>query len=107
MAKRQSAAFWQDHLEAWKLSGLTQIAYCANNELHIKAFSRRLHQKRVAAQLAKSPLTLVPANVGIAYSASINTAIILHSPAGWRVELASTHLGHPVTGLADLLRQLP
>ena len=107
MAKQRTVEFWQNHLEAWKRSGLTQVAYCSNNELHIKAFSRRLHQKREAAQISKLPLTLVPASIGIAYSASTNTAIILHSPAGWRVELPSTSLGHQATGLADLLRQLP
>ncbi len=52
MAKRQSAEFWQDHLEAWKRSGLTQVAYCSNNEPHIKAFSLRHHQKREVAQLS-------------------------------------------------------
>lgn len=99
MAELQTAEFWQDHLEAWKRSGLTQIAYCANNQLHIKSLSRRLSRERGAAQAAKS-LTLIPISLSAQTPAG---TISLHSPAGWRIELPASS----VTGLADLLRQLP
>ena len=102
MAKRQTPEFWQAHLNEWQQSGMTQTAYCTMRGLHIKSFSRRLCQERdAAAQLSKLPLTLVPAS--IRHIAPIHTLIQLHSPGGWRVELPSTN----VTGLADLLRQLP
>lgn len=107
MVKRQTAEFWQAHINAWQQSGLTQTAYCATHGLHIKSFGRRLYQVREVAQLSKSPhtLTLVPASV--AHADPINTIIQLHSPGGWRIDLPSTGLSQHVTGLAALLRQLP
>lgn len=105
MAKRQSAEFWQDHIEAWRQGNLTQVAYCAIHGLHIKSFARRLYQAREAAKPSKLPLTLVPASIN--HVGPIHTTIQLHSPSGWRIELPSISLSHHVTGLADLLRQLP
>jgi len=101
MATRQSAAFWQDHIEAWRQGSMTQTAYCANHGLHIKSFARRLYQARDSAEPSKLPLTLVPASV--IQPDPINTIIQLHSPSGWRIDLPSTS----ITGLAALLRQLP
>ena len=40
MAKRHGAEFWQEHLDAWHQSDLTQKAYCANHCLGEKAFYR-------------------------------------------------------------------
>ena len=101
MVPRQSAAFWQDHIEAWRQGSLTQTAYCANHGLHIKSFARRLYQARDSAEPSKLPLTLVPAS--IAQPVPIHTFIQLHSPSGWKVDLPSTG----IAGLAELLRQLP
>jgi len=33
MAKRLGAEYWQWHLDAWRQSGLTQVAYCARHGL--------------------------------------------------------------------------
>ena len=105
MATRQSAAFWQDHIKAWRQGNLTQIAYCAHHGLHIKSFARRLYQARDAAKPSKLPLTLVSAS--IAQAAPINTIIELRSPNGWSIELPLNTLSHHASDLADLLRQLP
>ena len=102
MAKRLGSKFWQGHLKAWKRSGLTQVAYCAANELSIKTFSRWRSRELAAIPVAiNSPsLTLVPASVG----ASIQSGIIqLHSPGGWRIELPDGN----APWLGELLRQLP
>jgi hypothetical protein len=101
MVKRQTPEFWQDHIRAWQQSGTTQTAYCTTHGLHIKSFGRRLYQARSAARLSTPPLTLVP--VSITHATPINNIIQLHSPSGWRIELLSTS----ITGLAELLRQLP
>lgn len=102
MAKRLGSKFWQGHLKAWKRSGLTQVAYCAANELSIKTFTRWRSRELAATAVAiKSPsLTLVPASVG----ASIPSGNVqLHSPGGWRIELPDGN----VPWLSELLRQLP
>lgn len=104
MAKRLGSKFWQGHLKAWKRSGLTQVAYCAANELSIKTFSRWRSRELAATAVAiKSPsLTLVPASVG-AMTKARRDIVQLHSPGGWRIELPDGN----VPWLGELLRQLP
>ena len=101
MDKRQTPEFWQAHIRAWQQSGTTQTAYCTTHGLHIKSFARRLYQARDSAEPSKLPLTLVPTS--IAQPVPIHTIIQLHSPSGWRIDLPSTS----ITGLVELLRQLP
>lgn len=98
MAKRLGAEYWQGHIDAWRQSGLTQIAYCARHGLGVKSFYRWRHKARATAQ-TKLPLTLIPVSPGI----PATTGIRLHSPGGWRIELPAG--GAP--WLADLLRHLP
>jgi hypothetical protein len=99
MAARQGSAYWQAQVEGWRQSGLSQIAYCEQHGLNIKSF-RRWRTKLQRAATTSASLTLVPISVGNPATAP---AIRLHSPGGWRIELAT---GNPAW-LADLLRQLP
>ncbi len=97
MAARQGVEHWREQVEDWRASGLSQIAYCEQHGLNIKSFRRwRTKLQRTAA----TALTLVPISVGAPVSAP---AIRLHSPGGWRIELATAN----PTWLADLVRQLP
>lgn len=100
MAKRQTVGFWQEQLEGWRRSGLTQVAYCASRGLSIKSFHRWRRKEREAAASAKPSLTLVPVSLG---APVIGSVVRLHSPGGWRIDLPAT--GAP--WLADLLQQLP
>ena len=97
MAVRQGVEHWREQVEGWRASGLSQIAYCEQHGLNIKSFRRwRTKLQRMAA----TALTQVPISVGAPVGAP---AIRLHSPGGWRIELATSN----PTWLADLLRQLP
>lgn len=100
MAKRQTTGYWRRHLEAWRQSGLTQVAYCARHGLSIKSFHRWRRKEKEAAWTDELPLTLVPASLGTSATVGV---VRLHSPGGWRIELPAS--GTP--WLADLLRQLP
>lgn len=100
MAKRHGSEFWRGHLEAWRLSDLTQLAYCASHGLGIKSFSRWRRKQKAASATAKMSLTLVPVDVGAPATGGV---VRLHSPGGWRIELPGSH----APWLADLLRQLP
>jgi hypothetical protein len=99
MAARHGSDYWRDHVEGWRQSGLSQIAYCGFHGLHIKSFRRW----RIKLQQASAPvpgLTLVPVNV----SAPVSEPMIrLHSPGGWRIELPTAN---PVW-LVELIVQLP
>jgi hypothetical protein len=100
MAKRQTPEFWQGHLEGWKRSGLTQVAYCASHGLHIKSFGRWRSKTREVAPAGNSLLTLIPISVAAPVSGAV---VQLHSPGGWRIELPAVS----TATLVDLLRQLP
>lgn len=100
MAQRQTVGFWQEQLDGWRRSGLTQVGYCASRGLNIKSFQRwRCKEKKTAASTQPS-LTLIPVSVG---APVMGGTVCLHSPGGWRLELPATS----APWLADLLRQLP
>jgi hypothetical protein len=99
MAARQGTEYWREQVEGWRASGLSQIAYCAQHDLNIKSFRRWRTKLQRTAATAPS-LTLVPISVGAPATAP---AIRLHSPGGWRIELATAN----PAWLADLVRHLP
>lgn len=37
--KIRNAKWWLDHVEAWKISGITQTEYCRTHRLNLKSFS--------------------------------------------------------------------
>lgn len=100
MVKRHGPAYWREHVQNWVRSDLTQREYCANNGLSERAFHRWRSREKQTIAAAQSSLTLVPVSVG---KAETDRIVRLHSPGGWRIELA----GGNVSWLADLLRQLP
>ena len=99
MAQRQGEEFWRGHLEGWRQSGLTQVAYCAAHGLSIKTFTRWRSKERVGLVEPGQSLTLVPVRTS---SPSTESAMQLHSPSGWRIEMS----GIPLAELAAVLRQL-
>ncbi len=100
MAKRQALEFWQEHIEGWRQSSLTQAAYCASHGLHVKSFGRWRSKAKEAVQSGNSFLTLIPICVAAPVAGSV---VQIHTPGGWRIELPAVG----ATMLADLLRQLP
>jgi len=59
MAKRQTAGFWERHLEGWRKSGLTRVAYCANHGLRRKSLGGWRSKARKTAQGGYSLLTRI------------------------------------------------
>jgi hypothetical protein len=102
MAKRLGVEYWRKHLESWEHSGLTQAAYCAQQCLSAKTFSRWRNKGASKTEpVSKAPpVTLVPISVATRVTPGI---VSLHSPGGWRIELADSG----AVMLAELLRQLP
>ena len=52
---------WQDHIEAWRSSGLTQAGYCRQYALNYKTFAARLSEYRCRQEVEKS--ALIPVTV--------------------------------------------
>lgn len=98
MSKRQGQAYWQTHLDAWRQSERTQVAYCLSHGLSIKSFYRWRRKQKESIAAAK-PLTLVPVSLR---GSTTQEVVRLHSPGGWRIELSAGG-----AWLGDLLRQLP
>ncbi|MBQ1782153.1 MAG: IS66 family insertion sequence element accessory protein TnpB [Gammaproteobacteria bacterium] len=74
--------FWLGHVQAWRGSGLTQIAYCQQHGLKPKAFSywSRLQQ-------GNPPLTLVPVAVQPALACA---ELRLQHSSGWQLVVPAT-----------------
>ena len=49
----ERAAWWREHVDAWKKSDLSQRAYCRANELHPKSFGRWLRWFKEEADIAE------------------------------------------------------
>lgn len=105
MAKRLGEVYWRKHLERWERSGLTQVAYCAQQGLRAKTFSRwrsKVASKTEPASKA-APITLIPISVETRATRTTPGIVSLHSPGGWRIELPD----NGAVRLSELLRQLP
>ncbi len=81
---------WRAHVEAWRASGLSQRAYCADHDLlpHRLSYWSRKHPATTASHFTLVPLKLAPAPSGL----------ILHG-RHWRLEF-------PGPPAADWLAQL-
>ena len=89
---------WQGHYEAWRESGLTQKAYCANAGLNYDPFVSTLayYRKRDRMQLVQK---LIPVNV----VQPVADVIILRHRSGHQLELPA---GVSARWCAELLRCL-
>lgn len=99
IAKRHGAGYWGKHLEAFYQGELTQREYCAKHSLHERTFYR-WHVRYKQGLTAHAPLTLVPAQVGVAANKGV---LRLLSPGGWSVEVTHANAAR----LAGLLHDLP
>lgn len=79
---QERRAFWVGHVQAWRDSGLTQVAYCQQHDLKPKALAYWIRRSRRDTRT----LTLVPLTVqGQAPAADL----VLHHPSGWQLSLPS------------------
>ena len=84
------AQYWQQHITDWKKSGLTQSAFCAQND--IKASALHYWRKKLSPSVLKAN-KLIPIRV--------------HSAAPARILLGSqVAIELPVESIADLLLTL-
>jgi hypothetical protein len=79
----EKRAYWQQHIDQWQQSGLSQIEYCRRNR--IKKYQWGYWKKRLIAP--KSPAMLVPVTIP-SQSASylrviVDNRIAIEVPAGF------------------------
>jgi hypothetical protein len=105
LAKRQ---YWQEHVECWKRSGLSQAEYCRLNLLRLKNFWywKKQNTGKTAEQLRFFPLALVPtkaANPIKPESASLQLTL---QEQRFRIEIGENFSPSVLKGLILTLEQL-
>ena len=105
VSRSDRAAHWRAHVEAWRSSGQTQVAYCSEQGLSVKSLAYWLRRLRPEEGLEPSePLTLVAVRPELDSRSACapHPALSLHSTAGWRLEFSALP---PAAWLAELLAQ--
>ena len=91
----QSQTDWPSHMDAWKLSGLTQKAYCAREGISFYSFKNRRHRLLKQGELKSprskdsqpllKPVSLTP----VQSQPGSGTELILELPVGIRLTIRS------------------
>jgi len=93
---------WKTHIDAWQNSGLSQAAYCRENQLAFSTFSARLRELRAQATTSPSlPPALLP--IHVQPQSSPEAGLVLRHAKGHRLELPA---GVSTSWLAELWRCL-
>ena len=92
-------AKWRQHIEAWQRSGLSQTAYCAEQQINARTFTARLSDYRRLPQPESA--ALIP--VQIQPQPAVTEAIVFTHAQGHRLELPTSM---PARWVAELLRCL-
>ena len=99
MRNEELEAYWRGHVAGWRVSGETQRAYCERHGLkkHSLSYWHGRLGRHEATSNVGSALTLIPGRV--IPEATGAARVSLHSPSGWRLELAALP---PAAWLAEL-----
>ncbi len=81
----QRRRFWQQHVEGWQQSGLSQIAYCRSHDLKVQQFYR--WRRRIMAA-APRPVSFLPVTLA-APTRQPPASIRIHTPNGFTIEIDS------------------
>ena len=93
---------WQEHMERWQSSGLTQAEYCDRNGVKLSTF--RYWRKRLASP--DTPVTLVPVGFGRDGSASSAQELTLVLGDRYKVEVGDNFNSSTLARLVDTLARL-
>lgn len=79
--------FWKEHSDAWKVSGLTQVVYCAQQNISYESF---LYQhNRMAAKSQRTKLNFVEAKPKPETISTQTAGLQLMLPNGIRVGITN------------------
>ncbi len=80
---KQRRKFWENHIEKWKISSLSQRAYCKKNDLILHRF---YDWKRRIMPVDKTRVTFLP--VALNGSATRkHPSVRIHTPNGFTIEV--------------------
>jgi len=79
--------FWREHSDAWKSSGLTQVAYCAQEGISYQSFVYQ--QGRIANKSKRSSMSFVEAKHEAVAVSSQASGLQLMLPNGIRISITN------------------
>jgi hypothetical protein len=92
---KEKRQFWEDHVQAWQHSGLTQAEYCRQNNL--KNHRWWYWRKRISHP-PETDVTFVPLNFSSSKLSRIGISVV--TPNGYRIECDT---GFDVSKLRQLI----
>ena len=84
---KDKARYWQQHMEAWQASDLTQPAYCQQHTISLAAFGywrTRLKKLQAIADSPEVPVSFVPVQL-----TSMNSSLTLRTQQGLSLDLSA------------------
>jgi len=105
LAKQQH---WQEHVECWKRSGLSQAEYCRLNSLRLKNFWywKKRYTRETSEQLRFFPLALVPTKATRAIKFQPGSLQLTLQEQRFRIEIGENFSPSVLKGLILTLEQL-
>jgi len=81
--KPQGQGFWKEHSELWKVSGLTQQAYCTREGISYQSFVYQ--HNRANSKLKKTPINFIEAKVQSPSTEKSSSGLHVILPNGVRI----------------------
>jgi hypothetical protein len=105
LAKRQ---YWQEHIESWKRSGLSQAEYCRLKSLRLKNFWywKKRYCGKTSEQLRFFPLALVPTKASKAIQSQSAPLQLTLQDKRFHIEIGENFSPSVLKGLILTLEQL-
>jgi len=83
--------FWQVHIEAWSITGLSQAGYCRQNNLSINRFTywkRKFQRENLPVEFVRIPVEPVKSahlfpNNGVSLRLSVDSRFTIEIPNGF------------------------
>ncbi|WP_250465090.1 IS66 family insertion sequence element accessory protein TnpA [Microbulbifer litoralis] len=94
MTTQSKSDFWQQHIQTWKESGLSQAAYCQQHDLKLSTFTYWRHKQN------KGRRKLVPVSI-----TAPDTPVELALPGGIHMQLSASALEQTLPLVWRLLRE--
>ena len=81
--------FWREHSDAWKTSGLTQVAYCAQQGISYQSFIYQHNRMASKAQRTRTATNFVEARPEAASISNQTAGLQLMLPNGIRIGITN------------------
>ena len=82
-SKAQGHGYWKEHFESWKISGLTQQAYCTREGISYQSFVYQ--HNRANCKFKKAPINFIEAKIKSVSASKDSSGLQVILPNGVRI----------------------